>query len=85
MLGVFQAVAVSLASRELGSIASFDLMFEGIRHSVKSNAVRAILTAETQMSDNPLAIRTLKALFLVKYVCPLAILFIFLHQLGLLN
>ena len=68
MLGVFQTVAVSLASRELGSIASFDLMFEGIRHSVKSNAVRAILTAETQMSDNPLAIRTLKALFLVKYV-----------------
>ncbi len=68
MLGVFQAVAVSLNAKELGSIASFDLMFEGIRHSVKSNAVRAILTAETQMKDNPLAIRTLKALFLVKYV-----------------
>ena len=44
------------------------LMFEGIRHSVKSNAVRAILTAENQMPDDIFTIRTLKTLFLVKYV-----------------
>ena len=68
MLGVFQTVAVNLASRELGGIAPFDLMFEGIRHSVKSNAVRAIQTAEKHMPDDIFTIRTLKTLFLVKYV-----------------
>ena len=68
MLGVFQTVAVNLATKEVGSLAPFDLMFEGIRHSVKSNAVRAILTAENQMPDDIFTIRTLKTLFLVKYV-----------------
>lgn len=68
MLGVFQEVAKNLASKELGCIAPFDLMYEGIRHSVKSNAVRAIHTAENQMPDDVFTIRTLKTLFLVKYV-----------------
>ena len=66
MLGVFQTVAVELSKGEIGTLASFDLMFEGIRQSVKSNAVQAIRTAEQQM-DNDEAKRVLKALFLVKY------------------
>ena len=42
-------------------------MFAGIRASLKSAAQRSIDVAERNL-DNPLAIRLLKALFLVKYV-----------------
>lgn len=66
MLGVFQMVAVALGDREVGSLASFDLMFEGIRQSVKSTAVQAIRRAEQHLDDED-AIRVLKVLFLVKY------------------
>jgi hypothetical protein len=67
MLGVFQQVAVTIAPRELGELATFDLMFEGIRSALKSQIQRSILVAEKHL-DNPLAVRLLKALFLVKYV-----------------
>ena len=48
-------------------LATFDHMFAGIRASLKSAAQRSIDVAERNL-DNPLAIRLLKALFLVKYV-----------------
>ncbi len=67
MLGVFQQVAKQIADHQLGEIATFDLMFEGIRSALKSEIQRSILTAENNL-DNPLAVRLLKALFLVKYV-----------------
>lgn len=67
MLGVFQQVAVQIAGSEVGQLASFDQMFEGIRTALKAQTQRSILAAERQL-DNPLAIRVLKALFLVKYV-----------------
>lgn len=68
MLGVVQEVARTLADKTLGQLASFDQMFEGIRSSLKSANQRAINDAERSPSLPPLAIRLLKALFLVKYV-----------------
>ncbi|MCI1218827.1 BREX system P-loop protein BrxC [Bifidobacterium crudilactis] len=67
MLGVVQQVAKDIGSREVGSLATFDLMFAGIRASLKSAAQRSIDIAERNLEDE-LAIRLLKALFLVKYV-----------------
>ena len=67
MLGVFQQVAIQIGSHKIGQLATFDLMFEGIRTALKSNIQRAILQSEKHL-DGPFAIRLLKTLFLVKYV-----------------
>ena len=67
MIGVFQQVAVHICDHELGQLATFDLMFEGIRKALKSSVTSAVTSAEKQL-DNKFAIRLLKALFLVKYV-----------------
>jgi hypothetical protein len=67
MLGVFQQVAIHIGGHEIGQLATFDLMFEGIRTALKSNIQRAILQSEKHL-DSPFAIRLLKTLFLVKYV-----------------
>src|SRR5699024_10466548 len=68
MLGVVQEVATALKDKPLGQLASFDQMYEGIRASLKSASHRAILNAENSGKLSELAIRLLKALFLVKYV-----------------
>ncbi len=67
MLGVFQEVAKTLASHQLGELATFDLMFEGIRTALKSAVQQSIQIAEGNLDDS-FAVRVLKALFLVKYV-----------------
>ena len=67
MLGVFQQVAIQIGDHEIGQLATFDLMFEGIRTALKSNIQRAIIQAENNL-DAHFAIRLLKTLFLVKYV-----------------
>ena len=67
MLGVFQQVAIQIGDHEVGQLATFDLMFEGIRTALKTHIQKAVLQAENQL-DNALAIRLLKALLLVKYV-----------------
>lgn len=67
MLGVFQQVAIQIEDHEIGQLATFDLMFEGIRSALKSQIQRAIILAEGHL-DNAFAIRLLKTLFLVKYV-----------------
>ena len=76
MLGVFQEVAIRMAngldgnvsaSTEGQELATFDLMFEGLRNSLKSEVYGQITIAEGQLTDDPLAIRVLKALLLVKY------------------
>jgi hypothetical protein len=67
MLGVFQQVAVQIGNHHVGQLATFDLMFEGIRTALKASIQSAILQAERHL-DNAYAIRLLKALFLVKYV-----------------
>ena len=70
MLGVFQEVGDSLArgesSTEGQDLATFDAMFEGLRNSLKSEVYGAISIAESNI-DDPVAIRVLKALLLVKY------------------
>lgn len=71
MLGVVQEVATHLKESSVGAIVSFDAMFTGIRQAVKSAATRNIATAEAQLPEGPVrdvAVRLLKALFLVKYV-----------------
>ncbi len=67
MLGVFQEVAKALAERPVGGLATFDLMFEGIRSALKSSVQQSIQIAERNLDDD-FAVRVLKALFLVKYV-----------------
>lgn len=67
MLGVFQEVAKVLADCPVGGLATFDLMFEGIRTALKSSVQQSIQIAERNL-DDPFAVRVLKALFLVKYV-----------------
>lgn len=67
MLGVFQQVAVQIGDHSIGQLATFDLMFEGIRTALKANIQQSILKAEKNLDDG-FAIRLLKTLFLVKYV-----------------
>lgn len=67
MLGVFQQVAVQIGDYEIGQLASFDLMFEGIQTALKAQTQQAILAAERQLG-NHFAVKVLKSLFLVKYV-----------------
>lgn len=67
MLGVFQQVAMQISGYEIGQLASFDLMFEGIQTALKAQTQKAVLAAERQLG-NEFALKVLKALFLVKYV-----------------
>lgn len=67
MLGVFQEVSKRLKDQKIGDLATFDLMFEGIRTALKSSVQQSIQIAERNL-DDPFAVRILKALFLVKYV-----------------
>jgi len=67
MLEVFQQVAIHVGGHALGQLATFDMMFEGIRSTLKANSQKAILVAEKNLG-NPFALRLLKALLLVKYV-----------------
>ncbi len=67
MLSVFQRAVIKLKDGSVGCLASFDLMFEGIRQALKSHTKQAVLDAERSLGDE-FAIRVLKALLLVKYV-----------------
>lgn len=67
MLGVVQEVAKNLGDAEIGTLATFDQLFAGIRQSLIATSQRAIYVAERNL-ENELAIKLLKALFLVKYV-----------------
>lgn len=66
MLGVFQQVVNRLEDKEMNSLVSFDRMFEGIRNELKGEIQSSIILAENQI-DNPMALRVLKTLFMVKY------------------
>ncbi len=67
MLGVFQHVVKSIVQSEIGNVATFDLMFDGIRSSIKSQIQGAIINAENNLG-NVFATRVLKILFMLKYV-----------------
>ena len=69
MLGTTHRVLVSLKDKgdvERGDLVPFDDMFEGLRDELKSEVFSAITTAEEHFPD-PLGVRVLKALLLVKY------------------
>jgi hypothetical protein len=67
MLGVFQQVVQAIAKTNLGELATFNLMFEGIRTTLMTQIQSSIQIAENNL-ESEFAIRVLKALFLVKYV-----------------
>ncbi|MDZ7860943.1 MAG: BREX system P-loop protein BrxC [Candidatus Krumholzibacteriota bacterium] len=67
MLAVFKEVVEKISDSQLGRIASFDRMFDGISETLKSNHQSSILVAEKNLDDE-FALRVLKALFLVKYI-----------------
>ncbi len=67
MLGVFREVAIKINNHNIGNLATFDLMFEGISTALKSQISRAINVADKNL-DNKFAVKLLKVLFLVKYI-----------------
>ncbi|HPL71721.1 MAG TPA: BREX system P-loop protein BrxC [Rectinema sp.] len=67
MLGVFQQVVKDLQSKTVGNIATFDLMFDGIRSSIIGQIQKVIINAENHLQDE-FAIKILKVLFMLKYV-----------------
>ncbi|MEX1117028.1 MAG: BREX system P-loop protein BrxC [Akkermansiaceae bacterium] len=67
MLEVFQSVAKSLKNEEVGSLATFDRMFDGITATLRGDMQTSILQAANHL-DDPLALKILKALFLLKWV-----------------
>ena len=68
MLEVFQEVVKAISAKGIGSVAPFNLMFEGVRNAIKSHSIQGITQAENQLGNNTFAVDVLKALFLVKYV-----------------
>lgn len=67
MLGVFQQVVQIISDKEIGQLATFDLMFEGIEATLKPFITSSLYKAKNNL-DDPFAIRVLKALLLVKYI-----------------
>lgn len=67
MLAVFQEVAKGISGQDVGYLATFDLMFDGIAASLRGDFQTAVRLAERQLTD-PLAARILKALFVLKWV-----------------
>lgn len=67
MLEVFQSVAKSLKEEKVGTLATFDRMFDGITATIRGDLQVSILQAPNNL-DDPLAVRILKALFLLKWV-----------------
>ena len=67
MLAVFQDVVKQIAREDVRSLATFDLMFEGVRDVIKTN-VRWGITQSEQLIDDEFTKKVLKVLFLVKYV-----------------
>ncbi|MEO8848643.1 MAG: BREX system P-loop protein BrxC, partial [Casimicrobiaceae bacterium] len=67
MLSVFQEVTKQIKNDPVGRLASFDRFFEGIATALQGQLLTSVKQAEKQL-DNPVAIRILKALFLLKWV-----------------
>ena len=67
MLAVFQEVAKAVRDAEVGQLATFDLMYDGIAASIRGDMQTSIKMAERQLGEG-IPIRILKALFLLKWV-----------------
>ncbi|MBB6610495.1 BREX system P-loop protein BrxC [Pontibacter sp. Tf4] len=66
MLGVFQDVVLRMADCDTDALVTFDLLYEGIRSTIRGEIQTSITLAEKNL-DDAFAIKVLKALFLVKY------------------
>ncbi len=67
MLAVFQEVAKTVRLQDVGHLATFDLMYDGISASIRGDMQTTIKMAERQLGEG-LTIRILKSLFLLKWV-----------------
>lgn len=67
MLEVFQSVAKAIKNDGVGALATFDRMFDGITATLRGDLQTSILQAANHL-DDPLAIKILKALFVLKWV-----------------
>lgn len=67
MLAVFQEVAKAVRDQEVGRLATFDQMYDGIAASIRGDLQTSLKLAEQRLSDG-LPTRILKALFLLKWV-----------------
>lgn len=67
MLAVFQEVAKAVRTQDVGRLATFDLMYDGISASIRGDMQTTIKMAERQLEEG-LPIRILKSLFLLKWV-----------------
>ena len=67
MLAVFQEVAKAVRDANVGQLASFDLMYDGISASIRGDMQTTIKLAERQLGEG-VALRALKSLFLLKWV-----------------
>lgn len=67
MLSVFQLVSRAIAEKEIGSIVTYDLFFDGLQAAIRSESRSSIITAEKNL-DNKFAIKVLKILFMIKYI-----------------
>ena len=67
MLAVFQEVAKAVRDANVGQLASFDLMYDGISASIRGDMQTTIKLAERQLGEG-VKLRALKSLFLLKWV-----------------
>ena len=67
MLAVFQEVAKAVRNDDVGRLATFDLMYDGISASIRGDMQHTIKLAERQLGEG-LSLRILKSLFLLKWV-----------------
>ena len=66
MLSVFQEVAKAIKDLPIGRLASFDQLYDGIRDVIRADKQQTMVLAQNRV--NPLELRILKALFLLKWV-----------------
>lgn len=65
MLAVFQDVAKGVKDLQVGTLATFDMLYDGLAPSLRGDVQTSIRLAERQLDKLP--VRILKALFLLKW------------------
>ena len=66
LLAVFQEVLKAMRTDQIGGLATFDRLYEGISSALRPDKVTPIVQAPANI-HSPFAIRVLKALFLLKW------------------
>lgn len=70
LLGVTSEIGTMIRSQPVGTLATFDMFYDGIEKAVLSDVKRNITVAEQNLTgaDAGLAVRVLKVLLMVKYI-----------------